>query len=148
GAQVIAALRPVIAVCGLKALHVLAKAGGTCDSNTVTGSLDVLGDGAGEVTTGGVLPGPSPVKVVSALWGIAEKSPNAARPTAVTLAPMDPATSPRRGPRSRSRVSLAEASRTRASAAGSRRSRKARASAGADWSAKLRMLRYRLVRCG
>src|SRR5258705_13063975 len=92
-----AATTPVIAVCGVEALHVLAKAAGACDSNAAAGSLEVCGDGdrvaegaggAGEGTAGpggvsgggGGPPGKKVPKGTRAFLGNKEKKAKAARP--------------------------------------------------------------------
>jgi hypothetical protein len=96
----------------------------------------------------GVLGEKIPAIVTRFFCGIRDKMAKATTPRTATLAVMHAAARVRLGPRSCSRVSLAETSSTRASAVGWRPRRNARAWAGVDWVVKLSRLRYRLVTCG
>src|SRR5438552_12821892 len=123
------ATRTVIAVCGVRALHVLAKAAGACDSNAATGSLGVCGDGdwvaegaggAGEVTAGpgvvaagdGALLDKMLPMVTRSFCGTRKKIPKAARPRRAVLATIEETATARLGPRRCRRASFAETSLT------------------------------------
>ena len=137
-----AATKPGMAVCGLMARHVLAKAAGACESNAATGSLDACGVGddvlgGGDVLAGAeVAAGPGALAegdgelvlenrlrmVTRSCCGITEKIRKPDMPRSAMLAPMVPRGNAHRGPRRCSRASRADASTTWASIRGSRRS--------------------------